>query len=100
MLKQISQLGLASFTLLGLANFPSLAQTTTTPTGNQEATVSGTNNQIYQTINQTIINHPGLGSINRNQNKEPKTNSNASSHRQNEAREQPRKNDEYKPRNH
>lgn len=95
MLKQISHFGLVSVNLLGLVNFPVFAQTTTSQTGNLEATVSGENNQVYQTINQTIINHPGIGSIRRNttQDKTPKQDIRSSSHQHSEDREHPRKND-------
>ncbi|MEM8779635.1 MAG: hypothetical protein AAGF26_12335 [Cyanobacteria bacterium P01_G01_bin.49] len=96
MLKQISQIGLLSVTLSGILNLPSFAQTTTSQIGNLEATVSGENNQVYQTINQTIINHPGRGSVRRNSekfDKTPKKNSRSSYHRHSDDRKHPRKND-------
>lgn len=98
MIKQISQIGLISVTLLGMVNLPSLAQTTTSQTGSLDATVNGDNNQVDQTINQTIIyqNNPGMGTIRRNQNngkKTPKSDVRSSSHQHSEDREHPRKND-------
>ena len=92
---KISQIGLLAFSLLGLLNTPIFAQTTTSQIGSIEATVNGENNQVYQTINQTIINHPGKGAIRRNPRKYPKTqqkSSRSSSHRYSEAIKHPRNN--------
>ncbi|ACK66314.1 hypothetical protein PCC8801_2295 [Rippkaea orientalis PCC 8801] len=66
MLKKISQVGLITIALFGTIGVPSFAQNTSSQTAGMEATVSGSNNQVNQTINQTIINHPGVGSVNRN----------------------------------
>ncbi len=67
MARKISQIGFLCFTLLALLNTSTLAQETNTQVGSFEATVNGKNNQVYQTINQMIINHPGKGKIQRNQ---------------------------------
>ncbi|WP_013323912.1 hypothetical protein [Gloeothece verrucosa] len=72
MLKKIS---LMSTTLVGLIHLPLLAQTATVQSSSQEATVSGNNNQVIQTTNQVIINHPGQGLQNRY--KEQPSNGNA-----------------------
>lgn len=65
MLKKISQLSLLSATFLGLAHFPAYADTAAIQSGAQDVNISGDNNQVNQTINQTIINHPGRGALNR-----------------------------------
>ncbi len=56
---KISQIGFLGFTLLALLNTSTLAQETSSQVGSVEATVNGKNNQVYQTINQMIINNPG-----------------------------------------
>lgn len=92
---KINQIGLLAFSLLGLLNSPTLAQTTTSQIGSVEATVNGENNQVYQTINQTIINHPGKGAIRRNPRNYPKIqqkSSRSSSHRHSNAIKHPRNN--------
>ncbi|MDJ0843265.1 hypothetical protein [Crocosphaera sp.] len=89
----MSQITWVSLTLLSCLTFPSLAQTTTSQTGSIEANVQGNNNQLYQTIHQTIINHPGKGSINRNPGnypKRPEKSSRSSSHRHSETIGHPR----------
>jgi hypothetical protein len=63
---------LATFILLGIAVLPARAQTETTQSGSQGAVIAGDNNQVTQVINQTIINHPGRGSINRAKDKNHK----------------------------
>lgn len=55
-----------AFSLLGAAAIstlamPSFANTATTQTGTQSATINGNNNQVIQVINQVNIDHPGLG---------------------------------------
>ncbi|MEA5510356.1 hypothetical protein VB715_11330 [Crocosphaera sp. UHCC 0190] len=94
MVNKISPFCLVILTYFGLTNMPIFAQNTTSQTGNLEATVSGENNQVYQTINQTIITHPGMGSIRRNssQDKNHKRDIRSSSHQHSEDREHPRKN--------
>lgn len=96
MFQQISKIGFASAIFFSLTISHSSAQNTTSQTGSLDATVSGENNQVYQTINQTIINHPGRGAIRRrnrtNYNKTPKNKPKASSHRHSEQREHFRKN--------
>ncbi|MDJ0658703.1 MAG: hypothetical protein QNJ42_04355 [Crocosphaera sp.] len=95
MLNKISHMTWVSLTLLSCLTFPSFAQTTTSQTGSIEANVEGDNNQLYQTIHQTIINHPGKGSINRNQGnypKRPEKSSRSSSHRHSDTIEHPRNN--------
>ena len=67
MARKISQVGFLFFTLLALLNTSTLAQENSSQVGSVEATVNGKNNQVYQTINQMIINHPGKGKIQRNQ---------------------------------
>ncbi|MDJ0510624.1 MAG: hypothetical protein QNJ64_15420 [Crocosphaera sp.] len=90
-----SQIGLLCFTLLSLFNTSIFAQKNTSQIGSIEANVNGGNNQIYQTINQTIINHPGKGVIQRNQRNyrknQPKS-SRSSSHRHSDTIQHPRKN--------
>ena len=95
MLYKISKVGLLGFTLLGFFHSPILSQTNTSQIGSIDATVNGGNNQVYQTINQTIINHPGKGAIQRSQRNYPKTqpkSSRSSSHRHSDAITHPRKN--------
>ncbi len=95
MMYKISQIGFLGFTLLSLFHPPILAQTATSQTGSIEATINGENNQVYQTINQTIINHPGKGAIRRNQRNYPKTqqkSSRSSFHRHSDAIQHPRHN--------
>ncbi|MDJ0730941.1 MAG: hypothetical protein QNJ33_13200 [Crocosphaera sp.] len=95
MRQKISQIGGVSVILLSLIASPSVAQTTTSQTGSIEATVVGENNQVYQTIHQTIINHPGKGSIQRNPGnyqKKPKKSSRSASHRHSQTIEHPRGN--------
>ncbi len=97
MLQKISQIGLVSVTLLSFINLPMLAETTASQTASLEATVNGENNQVYQTINQTIINHPGKGAIQRNQrnyHKTPQKSSRSLSHRHSDDIEHPRRNDD------
>ncbi|EAZ88584.1 hypothetical protein [Crocosphaera chwakensis] len=96
MRRKISHIVLISISLLTLSPVPTFAQTTTSQTGSIEGTVNGDNNQVYQTINQTIINHPGKGSIQRNQGnnqKNPQKSSHSTSHRHSSDREHPRYND-------
>ncbi len=93
--QKISKIGGISFVLFSLITLPTIAQTTTSQTGSIEATVAGENNQVYQTIHQTIINHPGKGSIQRNSGnsqKRPEKSSRSSSHRHSENIEHPRRN--------
>ncbi|MDJ0598832.1 MAG: hypothetical protein QNJ37_08345 [Crocosphaera sp.] len=95
MRRKMSGIGWISISLLSLISIPTVAQTTTTQTGSIEANVEGNNNQLYQTIHQTIINHPGKGSIQRNQRnyqKRPEKSSRSSSHRHSENIEHPRRN--------
>ncbi|WP_107670587.1 hypothetical protein [Cyanothece sp. BG0011] len=97
MAQKMSQIGLISISLLTLISIPTVAQTTTSQTGSLEANIEGDNNQVYQTINQTIINHPGKGSIQRNQGnyqKTPQKSSRSASHRHSDDREHPRGNDD------
>ena len=95
MLSKIGQLSLVSAALLGLVHFSAQAETATVQTGTQEAVISGDNNQVIQTINQTIINHPGRGSINRfgNNKKRGRGNGSSSSERNLEERNNPSKRD-------
>ncbi|ACB50926.1 hypothetical protein cce_1576 [Crocosphaera subtropica ATCC 51142] len=91
--RKISQIGWISISLLTLLPIPTVAQTTTSQTGSLEANIEGDNNQVYQTINQTIINHPGKGSVQRNQGnhqKNPQKSSRSASHRHSQDREHPR----------
>jgi hypothetical protein len=67
-LRRLTQLSLISTSFFGLIHFPVLADTATLQNGDQDAVVSGDNNQVTQIINQTIINHPGRGSLNRSDN--------------------------------
>lgn len=84
MLKKISQLSLISATFLGLAHFPASADTAAVQSGSQDVNISGDNNQVNQTINQTIINHPGRGSLNRSDgNRKNKTQNTEESDRNN-----------------
>ncbi len=96
MVRKISQIVSISISLLSLVSSPTVAQTTTSQTGSIEATIDGDNNQVYQTINQTIINHPGKGSLQRNQGnnqKNPQKSSRSASHRHSEDSEHPRYHD-------
>jgi hypothetical protein len=57
---QISRLKsshLLSAVLVSLAQLPANAQTTI-QSGTQESNITGNNNQVYQTIDQTIYNYP------------------------------------------
>jgi hypothetical protein len=65
MWKKVCHLGLVSAASIGLASLPARADTATVQGGSQNATISGDNNQVTQIINQTIINHPGRGTLNR-----------------------------------
>lgn len=67
-LRRLTQLSLISTSFFGLIHFPVLADTATLQNGDQDAVVRGDNNQVTQIINQTIINHPGRGSLNRSDN--------------------------------
>ncbi|AFY76481.1 MAG: hypothetical protein IGR93_01040 [Hydrococcus sp. C42_A2020_068] len=67
--QKIGRLGLVSVTFIGLTQFPVRSDTTAIQNGAQDANISGDNNQVTQIINQTIINHPGRGSLNRSDNK-------------------------------
>jgi hypothetical protein len=65
MWKKVCHLGLVSAACVGFASLPASADTATVQGGSQDATISGDNNQVTQIINQTIINHPGRGTLNR-----------------------------------
>ena len=95
MLSKIGQVSLVSAALLGLVHFSAQAETATVQTSTQEAVISGDNNQVIQTSNQTIINHPGLGSINRlgNNKKRGRGNGRSPSERNLEERNNPSKRD-------
>lgn len=83
----MSLIGNISLMLLSLNPLPTVAQITTSQTDRIEATVGGENNQVYQTIHQTIINHPRKVSIQRssgNPQKRPEKSSRYSSHQQSE----------------
>jgi hypothetical protein len=67
-LKKIGQLSLISATLIGFVHFPAQADTANLQNSDPDAVISGDNNQVTQIINQTIINHPGRGSLNRSDN--------------------------------
>lgn len=70
---KIAQQSLMSTTLISLVYLPAQAEIIPLQTGSQGATISGgNNNQIIQVINQTIINRPGRGQINRFENKKNK----------------------------
>ncbi|OKH18991.1 hypothetical protein NIES593_21550 [Hydrococcus rivularis NIES-593] len=70
--QKIGQLGLVSVTFIGLTQLPVRSDTTAIQNGAQDANISGDNNQVTQIINQTIINHPGRGSLNRSDPKKGK----------------------------
>ena len=53
--------GLIGAAVISAITLPALANTTTEQVGTQSATINGNNNQIIQIINQTTIDHPGLG---------------------------------------
>jgi hypothetical protein len=65
MLKKFCHLGLVSAAWIGFISLPASADTATGQSGSQDATISGDNHQVTQIINQTIINHPGRGTLNR-----------------------------------
>lgn len=83
MFKKINQLSIISTFLVSFIHLPTLAETATSQNGTQSATITGTNNQLYQVINQTIINHPGRGLVNRDEKKDKikKNNNQSSTHR-------------------
>lgn len=72
----LSKLILLSLALFGFSAIPIYAQDTTVQSGSQEANVSGTGNTVNQTINNTIIYHPGRGLQNRDQAKPGQANVN------------------------
>lgn len=59
---------LVSIAILGFTQVPMYGQQTTVQSGTQEANVSGSGNTVHQTINNTVIHHPGLGLQKREQN--------------------------------
>jgi hypothetical protein len=63
--KKIGQVSLIGVTVLSLVHLPVRADTETLQNGAQDVNIDGDNNQVNQVINQTIINHPGRGSLNR-----------------------------------
>ncbi len=79
----LQRTSLVSAALLSLLHLPAYAQTVTIQNAEQTATVSGSNNQVYQTINQTIINRPGRGWINQ-VNKKDKPDKNRPNHTRND----------------
>jgi hypothetical protein len=68
-MKMLHKLILLTAALIGLFQMPIYGQDTTDQSGSQEATVSGTGNTVNQTINNTIIYHPGRGLQNRDRDK-------------------------------
>jgi hypothetical protein len=65
MLKKFCHLSLVSAAWIGFISLPASADTATAQSGSQDTTISGDNNQVTQIINQTVINHPGRGALNR-----------------------------------
>jgi hypothetical protein len=91
-LKKTSQVSLVSAALIGLVHFAAQAETVPLQTGSQGATISGDNNQVIQVINQTIINRPGRGGVDRLENKKKKKQGQSSREREVEHREKPSRN--------
>lgn len=76
MFKKMSQIGLVSTLFFSLIYEPTYAKTESVQNVYQNASVSGSNNQVYQIINQTIINNPKRG-VNEGDKKKQKNNGRA-----------------------
>ncbi|PSF37230.1 hypothetical protein C7H19_10945 [Aphanothece hegewaldii CCALA 016] len=70
MFGKINQISLVSTVLLSLMAWPTDAKNVIIQRINQNVSVSGNNNQVYQIINQTIINNPRRNQVNRDDKKE------------------------------
>lgn len=90
MFKKISQLGLVSTLFFSLIHEPTYAATESVQNVYQNASVSGSNNQVYQIINQTIINNPKRGVNERDKKKQKENNGRALGHVNFERRERER----------